>query len=86
MLMINEQDIIFDNLYPDIADKLDAILDEVIADIEEEWGINNDMMMRIVDTWSLGVSVRLPLETKIDEETKKMLKEWEKKNETNKGK
>lgn len=79
--MITEQDIIFDNLYPDIADKLDAILDEVIADIEDEWGINNDMMMRIVDTWSLGVSVRLPLETKIDEETSTMLKEWEKKNE-----
>jgi|TARA_R100000482_G_scaffold108044_2_gene50357 uncharacterized protein YggL (DUF469 family) len=84
--MITEQDIIFDNLYPDISEKLDAILDEVIADIEEEWGINNDMMMRIVDTWSLGVSIRLPLETKIDEKTREMLKEWEKKNETNKSK
>ena len=84
--MITEQDIIFDNLYPDISEKLDAILDEVIADIEEEWGINNDMMMRIVDTWSLGVSVRLPLETKTDEKTREMLKEWEKKNETNKSK
>ena len=43
------------------AEKLDSILDEVIADIEEDWGINNDMMMRIVETWSLGVSIRLPL-------------------------
>jgi hypothetical protein len=77
--MITEQDIIFDNLYEDIAGQLDTILDEVIADIEEEWGINNDMMMRIVDTWSLGVSVRLPLETKTDEKTREMLKEWEKK-------
>tara|TARA_Y100000592_G_scaffold27096_2_gene42986 strand:- start:11763 stop:11996 length:234 start_codon:yes stop_codon:yes gene_type:complete len=77
--MITEQDIIFDNLYPDIADKLDAILDEVIADIEDEWGINNDMMMRIVDTWSLGVSVRLPLEVEIDEKTKKLLEDQEEK-------
>ena len=59
--MITEQDIIFDNLYPEVAEKLDAILDEVITDIEEDWGINNNMMMRIVETWSLGVSVRLPL-------------------------
>jgi len=59
--MVTENDIIFDNLYEDIAEKLDSILDEVIADIEEDWGINNDMMMRIVETWSLGVSIRLPL-------------------------
>lgn len=59
--MITEQDIILDNLYPDIAEKLDAILDEVIADIEEDWGINNDMMMKIVEIWSEGVSYRLPL-------------------------
>ena len=59
--MVTENDIIFDNLYEDIAEKLDSILDEVIADIEEDWGINNDMMMRIVEAWSLGVSIRLPL-------------------------
>ncbi len=59
--MTTEQDIILDNLYPDIAEKLDAILDEVIADIEEDWGISNDMMMKIVEIWSEGVSYRLPL-------------------------
>ena len=59
--MVTENDIIFDNLYEDIAEKLDSILDEVIADIEEDWGINNDMMMRIVEAWSLEVSIRLPL-------------------------
>ena len=59
--MVTENDIIFDNLYEDIAEKLDSILDEVIADIEEDWGINNDMMMRIVEAWALGVSIRLPL-------------------------
>ena len=78
--MITEQDIIFDNLYEDIAMKLDSILDEVIADIEHDWGINNDMMMRIVETWSLGVSARLPLTTTVDKATMDKLKEWEQKN------
>jgi len=66
--MITEQDIIFDNLYEDIAEQLDAILDEVIADIEEDWGISSDMMMRIVETWSSGVSIRLPLTITKEEE------------------
>ena len=66
--MVTENDIIFDDLYEDIAEKLDSILDEVIADIEEDWGISNDMMMRIVETWSLGVSVRLPLTITEEEE------------------
>jgi len=78
--MITEQDIIFDNLYEDIAMKLDSILDEVIADIEHDWGINNDMMMRIVETWSVGVSARLPLTTTVDKATMDKLKEWEQKN------
>ena len=77
--MITEQDIIFDNLYPDIADKLDSILDEVIADIEDDWGIQHSMMMKIVEEWSRKVADRLPLTVEIDEETGKMLKEWEKK-------
>jgi len=59
--MITEQDIIFDNLYEDIAEQLDAILDEVIGDIQHDEGIHHDVMMRILETWSLGVSVRLPL-------------------------
>ena len=59
--MITEQDIIFDNLYEDIEEQLDAILDEVIADIQHDEGIHHDVMMRILETWSLGVSARLPL-------------------------
>ena len=72
--MITEQDIIFDNLYEDIAMKLDSILDEVIADIEYDWGIKHDMMMKIVETWSVGVSARLPLTTTIDKKTMELLK------------
>lgn len=79
--MITEQDIIFDNLYPDISAKLDSILDEVIADIEDDWGIQHSMMMKIVEEWSRKVVDRLPLTVEVDEETSKMLKEWEKKNE-----
>ena len=71
--MITEQDIVFDNLYEDIATKLDSIMDEVIADIGDEEGIPNSMMMRIVETWSLGVSVRLPLTTRTDKKTMELL-------------
>ena len=74
--MVTEKGIIFDNLYEDVATKLDSILDEVIADIEHDWGIKHDIMMRIVETWSAGVSVRLPLTTTIDKETMNQLKEW----------
>jgi hypothetical protein len=54
--------------------KLDSILDEVIADIEHDWGIKHDMMMRIVETWSVGVSARLPLATTINKKTMELLK------------
>ena len=72
--MTTQQDIIFDNLYEDIAMKLDSILDDVIADIEYDWGIKNDVMMRIVETWSMGVSARLPLTTMVDKKTMELLK------------
>tara|TARA_R100000008_G_C3439135_1_gene93497 strand:- start:30 stop:299 length:270 start_codon:yes stop_codon:yes gene_type:complete len=78
--MTTQEDIIFDNLYEDIAMKLDSILDDVIADIEHGWGIKHDMMMRIVETWSVGVSARLPLTTTVDKKTMDRLKEWEQKN------
>jgi len=71
--MITEQDIIFDNLYPDISEKLDSILDEVIADIEDDWGIQHSIMMKIVEEWSRGVSDRLPLVITDDKTIKKML-------------
>tara|TARA_R110002020_G_scaffold437754_1_gene648049 strand:+ start:1405 stop:1662 length:258 start_codon:yes stop_codon:yes gene_type:complete len=72
--MTTQQDIIFDNLYDDISMKLDSILDDVIADIEYDWGIKNDVMMRIVETWSMGVSARLPLTTMVDKKTMELLK------------
>ena len=72
--MITEQDIIFDNIYEEVAKRLDWVLDEVIEEIEDDWGINNDMMMRIVETWSVGVSARLPLTTTVDKATMELLK------------
>ena len=72
--MTTQEDIIFDNLYEDIAMKLDSILDDVIADIEYDWGIKNDVMMRIEETWSMGVSARLPLTTMVDKKTMELLK------------
>ena len=72
--MTTEQDIIFDNIYEEVAKRLDWVLDEVIEEIEDEWGINNDVMMRIVETWSVGVSARLPLTTTVDKATMELLK------------
>jgi hypothetical protein len=40
--VINEQDILFDNVYEEVAKRLDWVLDEVIEEIEDEWGINNE--------------------------------------------
>ena len=75
--MITEQDIIFDNLYPEVSEKLDAIMDEVIWDLADEMGVNHSMMMKIVEESSKGASDRLPLTVEIDEETRKMLEECE---------
>ena len=72
--VINEQDILFDNIYEEVAKRLYWVLDEVIEEIEDEWGISNDLMMKIVETWSQGVSVRLPLTVKVDKITMDMLK------------
>ena len=71
--MITEQDILFDNIYEEVAKRLDWVLDEVIEEIEDDWGINNDVMMRIVETWSVGVSARLPLTVKVDKKTMELL-------------
>ena len=72
--MITEQDIIFDKIYEEVAKRLDWVLDEVIEEIEDDWGINNDVMMRIVESWSVGVSARLPLTTTVDKATMELLK------------
>ena len=72
--MITEQDIIIDKIYEEVAKRLDWVLDEVIEEIEDDWGINNDVMMRIVETWSVGVSARLPLTTTVDKATMELLK------------
>tara|TARA_R100001082_G_C4355296_1_gene156577 strand:- start:962 stop:1198 length:237 start_codon:yes stop_codon:yes gene_type:complete len=71
--MITENDIIFDNIYEEVATRLDWILDEAIEDIGDEWGINDNIMIKIVETWSQGVSVRLPLTTKVDKKTMELI-------------
>ena len=75
--MITEQDIIFDNLYPEVSEKLDAIMDDVIWDLVDEMGVNHSMMMKIVEEWSKGASDRLPLTVEVDEKTRKVLEECE---------
>ena len=48
-------------------------VDQAIEDIGDEWGINDKIMIKIVETWSQGVSVRLPLTTKVDKKTMELI-------------
>jgi hypothetical protein len=74
-----EQNIVFDNIYEDIALRLDYALDEVIEEIEDDWEIGGDMVVKIIETWSLGVSARIPLTVKVDEKTCAMMERTVKK-------
>ena len=69
-----EQNIIFGNIYEGIALRLDSALDEVIEEIEDDWDIGGEMVVKIIETWSLGVYARIPLTVKVDEKAYDMLK------------
>ena len=57
--MINEQDVIIDNIYPDIAKRLDDMIDQEVSTIMDEEKISPSLMIRILDVWSLGISARV---------------------------
>lgn len=57
--MINTNDVIFDNVYEDECDRLDSILLEVAKEIKEGGGYSKEMVERIIDTWCLGVGIRI---------------------------
>jgi len=57
--MINDQDIIIDDIYPEIAQRLNDMIDNEISIIVSEEGISPNLMIRILDTWSLGISTRV---------------------------
>jgi len=54
--MITEQDIIFDELYPEVSEELDAQFITIIKEIKEELGISDTMMENIIYTWVEGIS------------------------------
>ena len=57
--MINTNDVIFDNVYEDECDRLDSILLEVAKEIKEDGGYSKEMVEIIIDTWCLGVGIRI---------------------------
>ena len=57
--MINTNDVIFDNVYEDECERLDSILLEVAKEIKEDGGYSKEMVERIIDTWCLGVGIRI---------------------------
>tara|TARA_R100001443_G_scaffold58514_2_gene69084 strand:- start:4414 stop:4608 length:195 start_codon:yes stop_codon:yes gene_type:complete len=57
--MTNTNDVIFDNVYEDECDRLDSILLEVAKEIKEDGGYSKEMVERIIDTWCLGVGIRI---------------------------
>jgi len=54
--MITEQDIIFDELYPEVSEELDAQFIAMVKEIKEELGISDRMMENIIYTWVEGIS------------------------------
>ena len=58
--MINEQDIIFDELYPEVSEELDAQFITMVKEIKEELDIPSNIMDTIVQTWVEGISEVMP--------------------------
>ena len=60
--MITEQDIIFDELYPEVSEELDAQFITMVKEIKEELDIPSNIMDTIVQTWVEGISEVMPKE------------------------
>ena len=60
--MINEQDIIFDELYPEVSEELDTQFITMVKEIKEELDIPSNIMETIVQTWVEGISEVMPKE------------------------
>jgi hypothetical protein len=60
--MITEQDIIFDELYPEVSEELDAQFITMVKEIKEELDIPSNIMETIVQTWVEGISEVMPKE------------------------
>jgi len=60
--MITEQDIIFDELYPEVSEELDTQFITMVKEIKEELDIPSNIMETIVQTWVEGISEVMPKE------------------------
>jgi hypothetical protein len=60
--MTTEQDIIFDELYPEVSEELDAQFITMVKEIKEELDIPSNIMETIVQTWVEGISEVMPKE------------------------
>lgn len=60
--MTTEQDIIFDELYPEVSEELDAQFITMVKEIKEELDIPSNIMDTIVQTWVEGISEVMPKE------------------------
>ena len=60
--MITEQDIIFDELYPEVSEELDTQFITMVKEIKEELDIPSNIMDTIVQTWVEGISEVMPKE------------------------
>ena len=57
--MTNETDIIIDNVYDDISSKLDTILKELAKEIQDEEGLSQSIVEKIIHIWCEGAGIRL---------------------------
>jgi len=62
-------------VYDFISDELDTQLHEVVLDLEDRHNIPSKVMSAILDQWSQGVSIRVPLECNVGEMSPELQKE-----------
>ena len=57
--MIDENDVLFDNVYDEECGKLDSILLEVAKELKEDGGYSKNMVEKIINSWCEGAGIRL---------------------------
>ena len=74
---LTDTDILIDEIYDEISQRLDDIVDDEVSHIIDDYNISHIVMLQILDIWSQDFSFR---ETYIVKQADKLKKEKEKQN------
>ena len=78
---LTDTDILIDEIYDEISQRLDDIVDDEVSHIIDDYNISHIVMLQILDIWSQDFSFR---ETYIVKQADKLKKEKEKQNASKK--